>query len=203
MIDWVSLHDIFKVHEKEDDDEEAASLPLLCLWYIAFPSSPLFPLPSSNSIPIYNFSCLILFPFYVCLSPSLQKDACLIVKRCKKKGPTVNKFKALVRYEQVYGNLEYRIVCLKTILATPSGLNSASFELETYDQAMTNGVFFTSGRVWLKRPGLGSGWGIVYWGSGYLSVQFVSIEADLSHWFVCEILFLIEFLNVISSHLTS
>ena len=184
--------------QKEDDDEEAASLPLLCLWYIAFPSSPLFPLPSSNSIPIYNFSCLILFPF------SFPSNRCMFdCQKMQKKGPAVNKFKALVRYEQVYGNLEYRIVCLKTILATPSGLNSASFELETYDQAMTNRVFFTSGRVWLKRPGLGSGWCIVYWGSGYLSVHFVFIKADLSHWFVCEILFLIEFLNVISSHLTS
>ena len=135
---------------------------------------------------------------------SFPSNRCMFdCQKMQKKGPTVNKFKALVRYEQVYGNLEYRIVCLKTILATPSGLNSASFELETYDQAMTNRVFFTSGRVWLKRPGLGSGWGIVYWGSGYLSVHFVSIEADLSHWFVCEILFLIEFLNVISSHLTS
>ena len=53
-------------------------------------------------------------------------------QKMQKKGPTVNKFKALVRYDQVYGNLEYRIVCLKTILATPSRLNSASFELETY-----------------------------------------------------------------------
>ena len=37
-------------------------------------------------------------------------------------------------YVEVYGNLEYRIVCLKkNIVAIPSGLNSASFESETHD----------------------------------------------------------------------
>ena len=87
----------------------------------------------------------------------LSKDA--------KKVPAVNKFKALVRYEQVYGNIEYRIVCLKTILATPSGLNSASFELETYDQAMTKRVFLLRVRFdWKDRV-----WGQV--GVSYIGAQ--------------------------------
>ena len=37
-------------------------------------------------------------------------------------------------YEQVYGNLEYRIVSLKkSIVATPGGSNSAFIESKTYD----------------------------------------------------------------------
>ena len=105
----------------------------------------------------------------------------------QKKGPAVNKFKALVRYEQVYGNLEYRIVCLKTILATPRRLNSASFELETYDQAMTNRVFyFWSGLT--EKPGF---WGQV--GVSYIGAQATFLFISLLSRQICLIGLFVRF----------